>query len=797
MLKNYLIIAFRTLFKGHWYSFANLLSLSVGLVSTALIGLYIHQELSYDRQHAQRQQVYRLVAERNYTNGEQKLYATSPVPMAALVQEEIPGVRKTARVYSPQWISQKTLVAHGADRYYESAVVYADSTFFEVLDGYTFAAGDPRTALSRPASVVLTQSAARKYFGGKDPIGQQLTLDQKYKVEVTGVLNGEQSPSHLNADFIVSFDLVKTEYGNLLSLWGWDMVYTYVVLEPGSRHADVENQLAPLLARHLPGFREERGYAYEFDLQPLTDIHLHSDRQWEIQPNGKALYIQVVGVMALLILLVSCTNSINLQLTRLSARLVEMSVRKVLGAGSRQVPVQLVTEAGLLTGLALLLAGLMGWLVWPFFENLTGQQYTFQNLARTPYPWLVGGCVLFITVLVGLLPAQFIVRMNPAQALKSKMAPSLSLSWFRKGMLLGQFSVSVFLLIASIVLYRQLHYWNNQPLGFDKESVIMVRGYGSTEAFPALKEAFKGVTGVSHVAAVSGLPGSNIEKMRVIWEGREEPEPVDMLWVDEDFVPTLDIKLAAGRNFSDQFGTDSLAAFLINESAARSLGWQQSLGKEVRWGGKSGLEGRVVGVIRDIHHASLHKPVEPLVLFVRPSGYTMLAVRSSGEVKPVLAALEKIWKNTLPASPFEYDLLDQHLARQYDRESLFGQVIVAFTFLAIFIACLGLFSLTALAVEQRTKEIAVRKVLGAGIGQIVSLLSRDFFWLILLAILLASPLAWWLLSRWLERFAYHTTILWWTYPLAGTLAVGIALITVSFQSIKAALMNPVKSLRSE
>ncbi|WP_247233088.1 ABC transporter permease [Telluribacter sp. SYSU D00476] len=798
MIVNYLKIAWRYLWKNQWLTLINLMSLAVGLTSCLLIGLYISHELAYDQHHVRQQEVYRLVADRNYTNGEQKKYATAPVPLAQLVQQELPEVVQTTQVFSPQWTTQKTLVASGPDRtFYESDLIFADSTFFQVLGGYAFIAGQPATALLRPSSVVLTERAAQKYFGNQDPLGQKLTLDGKYEVEVTGVLRDSYSPSHLEADIIASFDIVKEKYSDMLSLWGWDLTYTYLVVSPGSRPEVLSQKVAGLVSKHLPDFKEMRGYEYGFELQLLTDIHLYSDRQWEVQPNGKALYVKVLGVVAVLVLLVSCINSINLQLTRLSRRLVEMSVRKVLGAGRTQLPLQLLMEAALLTTIALVLTALFSWLALPWLERLTGESYSEALLISTEYNGLVVAGIGVIIVAVGLLPARFIARLNLAATLKNGLTTTRSLTWLHKGLLVGQFSVSVFLLIASLVLYRQLDHWQSQPLGFEKESVLIVKGYGSNEQLPVLKEAFRSIKGVGKVAAASGVPGSTIEKMRVIWEGQSEPRPVDMLWVDEDFVSTLGIGLAAGRDFSTRFGTDTTDAYLINETAARTLGWQQPLGKQVQVGGRFAPKGKVVGVIKDIHHASLHQTVEPLVMLVRPSGYSQLVVRVQGPVGTVITDLEKAWKRVVPNQPFEYDFLDQQLARQYRRELVFGEVVVVFTLLAVLIACMGLFGLSALMAEQRTKEIGVRKVLGASVAGIVALLSRDFLVLVLVAIAVASPLAWWAMDQWLQNFAYHITVEWWLLLVAGLVAIAVALLTIGLQGVKAALMNPVRTLRSE
>lgn len=792
MLRNYLTIAWRNLLRYRTFSLVSIVGMALGLAGSLLISFYVGREMAYDRHHPDHGQIYRLVADRHYTNGEHKQYATSPLPLARLVQNEITGIRRTTRVFSPQWTTRKTLVTYKTTRFYESDVVFADSTFFQVFGGYTFAAGSASAALSRPGSVVLTEEAARRYFGSGNPVGRRITFNEKVEAEVTGVLRSSGHPTHLNADFIASFDILKTEYGDLLTLWGWDLAYTYMVLDPAASPSGVVAQLPELMNRHLPQFKEGRGYEYRYSLQPLTDIHLHSDRQWELTANGRAGYVWTLVMVAGLILLISCGNVIHLQMAQLPGRMQEVGVRRILGAGKAQIYIQFVVEAFVILSSSLLLALIIVETALPTLQRFTGGVFSRRLFDRLDERLFVAAALL-ILLLMSFFPVHYLVQRRLTGLLKKQFGERPGRLRLQQGLVVGQFAISVALLIALMVLRQQLTAWQTRQLGFRQESVLIVKGYNLTNQFDVLRQTFSALNGVERVTATSGLPGSNIEKMRVTWEGQEEPRPVDMLWVDEHFLPTLGIRLLAGRNFSPQFGSDS-TAFLVNETAVRQFGWKRPLGKHLRWGRR---QGPIVGVMKDFHHASLKQTIEPLVLCMRPEGYSSLAVRTGKDTKAVIARLERAWKGVVPHQPFEYDFLDQQVSRQYRKETIFGQIFSWFTGLSMLIACMGLFALTALVTQQRTKEIGVRKVLGASVISIVGLVSRDFLKLVFIATLIASPLAWWAMNEWLADFAYRIDIEWWMFAGAGGTAILIALLTVSFQSIKAALMNPVKSLRTE
>jgi len=793
MLQNYLKIALRSLRNHPLTAGAQVVGLALGIACCLLIGLYLQRERAYDQHHPATGQLYRIALDRNYVSGEQKAYATSALPLAGLVRQSVPEITQVARSFSPQWTSQKTLVRQGKQRDYEARFLFADSTFFELF-AFAWVEGDPATALRRPGSVVLRETMARKYFGEGSPLGRQLIVNDSLRVEVTGVLKDDQAPSHLKADFIASFDLLQAEYGDLTTLWGWDLAYTYVRLTPGTRPEAVGQKVAGLIRRELPDFREARGYEYGVSLQAVPDLHLHSDRQWELEPGGSATYVQALLLTALLVLLVSVCNAVGLQISRLTARVAETGVRRTLGARGRQLPLQWAVESAILLGFALLLGTGLTAAGLPLLESLTGQTYRWADFSpETVLGLILGGGVLML-VLTSAVPVAYFSRLSIPQALKRKLPPGHFYERLGKGLLVGQFAVCIFLLSATLVLHRQMQYLTTKELGFQRENVLIVKGYGIGERLPLLREAFGRVPGVREASATSGLPGSNIEKMRIRAEGDETLRPVDMLWVDEGFVQTLGMKILQGRDFSRQFGSDSLAAYLLNETAARQLGWTQPVGKRLAWQGR---EGTVVGVVADIHHASLHQPVEPLVLLIRPSGYNVLAVRYEGNSRELIGRLQREWRRLVPDRPFEYDFVDRQLARQYEAEERFSRVIGLFTGLSLLVAGLGLLAISALVVERRTREMGIRKVLGASLGSLVGLLTTDFFKLLGLALLIASPVAWGALDRWLANFAYHVGLSGWVFLLAGLLAAALVGVVVGLQGLRLAGINPVRSLRSE
>ena len=811
MLHNYLKVALRNLVRHLSFSVINLVGLSVGLTCCLSIYLFVQDEFNYDRFQAKANRVYRVVNQRT-TEGKQSQFAVTPPAYGPTLKANFPEVQQMVRLFA---LGNKPLVTYQDKKFFESDVLLADSTFFDVFS-FPLIRGNPKQALLGANTLVISESMARKYFGDQDPINKQLTISGAGSTpfRVTGVMNDLPTQSHLKVNAVGSLSTLKASIPpGILEKWLWQQFYTYIVLPEGYNPDQLQAKLPALLTRYAKSELDKIGITYQTRLQPLTDIHLRSsDLEYDIAQKGNIRYVYALIIIAVFALLIACFNFMNLSTARSITRAKEVGLRKAIGAERGQLIKQFLGQSLLLTALAMLVALAITALILPFFTDWVDKSLSLRILMQ---PQVIVGLMVAIVVvggLAGVYPAFFLSGFRPVQVLTgSGVQPSkqgaISL---RKTLVILQFTASTVLIIGTAVVFSQLRYIQQKDLGFADEQAIVLplRTPAMREGYEAIKTDLLRNPNIRAATACYGIPGGLFAGDGIRLPGKTEEISTNMFIIDPDYIPTLGMHLVAGRNFSRSYGTDLNEGFILNESAVRTFGLgspQQALGKEILWpkwipGNPADTlkRGRVIGVVKDFNYKSLHQKIEPIVMHIFPAAFSSLVVRvQPTNLAATLAFLKEKWQTQAPDWPFEYQIVNQEFAQFYRSEQLFGRLFSLFTSLSIFIACLGLFGLATFMAQQRTKEIGVRKVLGASVVSIAVLLSKDFLKLVLIAIVIASPIAWYAMNSWLADFAYRITIEWWMFALAGILAVGIAFLTMSYQSVKAALVNPVKSLRSE
>ncbi|MFD2571014.1 ABC transporter permease [Spirosoma soli] len=813
MIRNYIKIAWRNLRKQRGFAFINIFGLAVGLACCLLITLYVADELSYDRFHAKADRIYRINADIKFGGNDMRM-AVSPDPVGPTLKNDYPQVEQFVRLHERgTWLVKQ---ARAATSLREDHITFADSTLFDVFT-LPLVSGDPKRALALPNTVVISESAAKRHFGGQDALGKTLIFDNNKAYKVTAVMRDMPTNSHFRSDFFLTMLNDEYPWGQWLS----NNHYTYVVLREGVNYKQFEKNFDAVIEKYvgpqalqaigstMDQFRKA-GNAYRLWLLPITDIHLHSKQQIEFMPAGDIQYVYIFSAVALFILLIACINFMNLATARSANRAKEVGVRKVLGSERQQLIGQFMSESVLMTVLAMVLALIMVVVAIPFFNTIAAKELSAQSLL-SPYllPVLV---VLPIAVglLAGSYPAFFLSSFRPISVLKGGTATrktnvSLKNVSLRSGLVVFQFMMSVILIVGTIIVYRQITYIQTTNLGFKRDQVLTINDvYGLGKQAETFKQEVMRLPGVVSGSISGYLPTPSSRNDNSMFpEGQiDQRKAVQMqTWgVDHDYIKTLGMQIAQGRDFSREFGSDS-TGIILNETAAKLFGGTNILGKRIsRFDdpqGKTFKTYTVLGVVKNFHYESLRRNIGALSMVLSPNSGAASFRLSSTNLPALVKQIEAKWKQIAPGQPFSYQFLEDSFDSMYRAEQRIGTIALTFAGLAILIACLGLFGLAAFMAEQRTKEIGVRKVLGASVFSIVGLLSKDFLKLVVIAILIASPIAWYAMSQWLEDFAYKIDIEWWVFALAGLLAISIALLTVSFQSVKAALMNPVKSLRSE
>ncbi|GAB4046654.1 permease prefix domain 2-containing transporter [Spirosoma litoris] len=812
MIRNYLKIAWRNLLRHLGFSAINLIGLSIGLTCCLTIYLFVQDEFSYDRFQANADQIYRVVNQR-VAEGKQNQFAVTPPAYGPALKANFPEVQQMVRLYA---LANKSLITYRDKKFFESDILLADSTFFDLFD-FQFLQGNPRQALLGANTLVISQAMAQKYFGDRDPVNQQLTFITRGEpmiFRVTGVMKDLPTQSHLKINAVGSFSTLKSIVPpGRLENWVWQQFYTYIKLPRGYDPARLQAKLPGLLTRYAKPELDKLGITYQSRLQPLTDIHLRSSElEFDITQKGNIRYVYALIVIAVFALLIACFNFMNLSTARSLARAKEVGLRKAIGAERGQLINQFLGESLLLTILAMLIALGITAVSLHFFTDWVDKTLSLRVFLQ---PTFLAGVVLTVVVvggLAGVYPAFFLSRFRPVQVLTGNRGqlPKQGAVSLRKTLVVLQFTASTALIIGTIVVIAQLRYIQHKDLGFANEQAIVLplRTDAMRQGYEALKTDVLRNPSIRAATACYGIPGGMFAGDGINLPGKAERISTNMFIVDQDYIPTMGMHLVAGRNFSRNYGTDLAEGFIINEAAVQTFGFgspQQALGKEMLWNKwvpsnptDTLKRGRVIGVVKDFNYKSLHQKIEPVVLHMFPAVFSNLVLQVQPTNLPAtLDFLKDKWQTLAPEWPFDYKIVDEEFARFYQSEQLFGKLFSLFTALSIFIACLGLFGLTTFMAQQRMKEIGVRKVLGASVTSIVMLLSKDFLKLVLVAIVIAAPIAWWVMNQWLQDFAYRIDIAWWMFAGAGLLSVAIALFTISFQSLKAALVNPVKSLRSE
>jgi len=788
MIKSYAVIAARNFRKHKAYSLINVAGLAIGIAVSLFIFLWIRDELSFDRFHAGSENIYRLTEDQKGADGTVFPVAVTPELLGPGLKDDFPEVVEFAR-FRP---IGRNLVSYGERQFYEGEFAFADPAFLQIFS-FPLIKGDPATALESPDSIVITESAARKYFGTEDPMGKTLRLLEAFEFKVTGVARDLPRNSHLRFGILGNFEVVMKKFGMDGGWWN-NNFYTYVRLAP---NADL-GKLAPQVYKYLAKVRPQTTTFIR--LQPLRDIHLRSSYAIDLYGASqlRAQYVGIFGGIALLVLLIACINYMNLATARSGLRSREVGVRKVVGAGRPEIVRQFFGESLLFAFVSSALAVGTVRLLLPAFNALTGKAVTAGELATAPALLFLAGIALLAGILSGIYPALFLSAFRPSSIFRGGSLTGTRSAIFRKSLVVLQFALSTIFIAGTLVVASQIRYMRTRDLGFVKDSVVHFRLRGDlSENYQAFKDELARTSGILGVTSSSDIPTYTVHSTSDFsWEGKapEDRFLIHQFSVDYDYFETLGMEMAEGRSFSRDFPSDK-AAFIVNEAAARRMGLGEPLGKWVRLYGR---KGPLVGVVKDFNFKSLHTPVEPLVLRIEPerNAYVLVRMRFEGTAAG-LETIRRLHAKYNPRYPLEYEFLDDSLGELYRSDRRFGAIVGIFTGLAIFISALGLFGLASFLIERRTKEIGVRKILGADSGRIVVLLSKDFLQWVALANVIAVPVAYLAMNNWLRSFAYRTSISAGVFAAAAGLAIGVAVLTISAHCFKAATSSPADSLRYE
>jgi putative ABC transport system permease protein len=810
MFKNFIKVALRNLWKNKAFSAINITGLSVGLGVCLLIILYVKDELSYDRFYDQAENIYRLDAD-IYFNGTQFISAVCPAPLAPTLKKDDPQIVQYTRTrnYGDIFIKKdnQNIQNHNA--------VFADSTFFQVFS-IPMIAGNRLTALNEPNSIVIDETTAKKYFNSVNVVGKTLYVDNTTNCKITGVIKDIPPQAHFHFSFIRP---IRDTYHDDQDDWLSNNYSSYVLVRPGVTKASLQKAVDAVIDNYLVkqldqvlhmSAKELKNSTNHFinPVMPLVAIHLHSNKSYEFEANGNIVYVYIFSIIAFFILLIACVNFMNLSTARSANRAKEVGIRKVAGSSRSSLITQFLTESVLTSFFSLLLALGIAALLLPLFNQLAGKQMNVWTLFSTWFLPVLVGLIVVVGCIAGSYPAFYLSSFQPVQVLKGSIAKGFKSSWLRSGLVVFQFFISISLIIGTIVIYNQLTYIRSRSIGYNRDQVLIINNtYALDKKIKTFRQDLLQISGVQSATIAGSMPTETAYNQNGWFKDASlDAKQVNIMtdfYVDQNYIPTLRMEIKSGRNFSKDFLTDS-SAIIVNETAAKLLGFKDPLNQLLYRPQGYASDGKfnsrpfhIVGVVKDFNFNSMHDKVGPMVIEYSDE-YGRIALRiNTKNIPALISAIENKWNSMSPGQPFSYSFLDEDFNKIYNAEQRTGKLFVTFAVFAIFIACLGLFGLVTYAAEQRIKEIGVRKVLGASVGEIVAMISKDFIKLVLIASVIAFPVAWWMMNKWLQSFAYRIDISWWVFVLAGLLTIAIALITVSFQAIKAAMANPVKSLRTE
>ncbi len=795
MLKNYFKIAIRSLWRHKAFSLINILGLAVGMAACFLIYMYVNFELSYDNFHSKADRIYRVVADVKTPSETITTQGITSAPIAVNVKKDFPEIEDAVRL---GW--DGFLVKKGDVKFQEENSVLADSTLFNVFD-FPLIAGNKNTALKEPMSIIMSQTTAKKYFGNANPMGQQVLLTgAAINATVTGVMKDIPENSQIKANMLVSMSSYKQIYGNPTSDSEWTnhMFYTYLLLKPNTNPKALEAKFPAFMEFHHGRQAKELQMQDYLSLEPLHDVYLKSKRDGFIK--GSINNVRIFSVIGIFILLIACINFINLTTARSAERAKEVGIRKVVGAVKFQLARQFIIESIMICFIAFLLSLFLCSFLLPLFNQVSGKEIStgiFNQPVNIISLFLLS---IAIGIIAGFYPSLVLSSFKPVSVLKGRFSTGNKGLILRKSLVVFQFTISIILIVGTIVVYTQLHYMRNQDLGFSKDQTIVINTNFDKNK-DVFKQSLSSIPGVVSSSFSSSVPGGGHTSAYSEMQNKAgdiQKTNLDLYFVDFNYINQYQFKLVAGRSFSTDFKTDSTQAMVVNESAARSLGYMNPADAVGRNYSQWGSKGKIIGVLKDFHYHSLAQNIQPLVMRYEPWALGLISIKvSSANLQSTVKAIESKWNNIVPNRPFDYYFLDEFFDKQYRAEEKFGNLFTYFAILAIFISCLGLLGLASYSTIQRTKEIGVRKVLGASVSSIVNLLSLEFIKLVVIAFAIAAPIAWFGMHKWLLDFAYRININWWVFVLSGFAAALIAFLTISFQAIKAAIANPVKSLRTE
>jgi len=791
------------------FSVINMVGLATGLACFLLISLYVLDELNFDRFYDHSDRIYRINADIRFGGSNLHMPFTSDM-MGQVLKKDYPQVEEYARLYNS---NGSKLIKKGNEYIDEPNVTHADSTFFRIFH-VTALAGDPTTALNEPNTVVVTETAARKYFGTTDVLGKILETQDRKKTlyKITGVIRDIPYNSHFRFDCYFSMKNVDYNWGMFLS----HNFHTYLLLRPGTDYKAFEKNFTQYIDKYcLPEAKQfmqinsmddfrKAGNMLEYSLIPVRNIHLYSNRPYEFRASGNIQYVYIFSAVAVLILLIACINFMNLTTARSANRAREVGIRKVLGTERKDLIMQFLTESTLMALLSLVIAVALARLALPLFNRVSDKSMTMASFFSPLILPLLIALPLLVGFLAGSYPAFFLSAFQPIEVLKGKLKLGSRSGGLRSLLVVFQFATSIILIIGTIVIYKQLNFIQNKDLGYKKEQVLIIDGLrGLGDNAKAFKNKVTGLSGVEGGTLSSFLPVTESSRSDQSFSKEavmDSKNGIDMQtwYIDYDYLKIMGMQMARGRNFSKDFGGDSTGV-IINETTASFLGYPDPVGKKIYTFGDSNkmVSYDIIGVVKNFNFESLHQNIGPLSFFLGKRADLASFKVNTSNIKNLVSQVEQVWKTMAPGMPFSYRFLDESFNKMYSAEQRVGQIAMMFAVLAILIACLGLFGLVTFIAEQRTKEIGIRKVLGASVGGIVGLLSKDFVKLVAISFVIGGPIAWWAMHSWLSDFAYRINLEWWIFLAAALLSMAIALITVSFQAIRAALNNPVNSLRTE
>ncbi|MDB5229870.1 MAG: macrolide transporter permease [Chitinophagaceae bacterium] len=805
MIRNYFKTALRNLSRHKGFAIINIASLTIGIIGCMAIGLFVWDEWQFDKSIAGGENVYRIYEERKDNNTVTFNAPIAPA-FATFLKRQYPEVDETARIMMS---GDKFLMETGAKKGYEEKGWIVDSTFFRVFP-LKFLKGDINTALNAPSSIVISEELAKKYFGNENPIGKVLKID-KGDLMVKGVLAKLPDHFHLNFNYLMPMSAAGLPKARM-EKWTWQQFFTYAKLKPGANAQLLQNKLQAYVKKEIyPTFE---GAKYLPFFQHLYDIHLKSaDFIYDNAIRGNETYVKALTIIALFVLIIACFNFINLATARSFRRAKEIGVRKVVGADRRQLVFQFIGETVFLAVISMIIATIATVFIVPALNNFTDKSIEFNPVTHPLLGLFILAAGVVIGMLAGIYPALVLSGFQPIKVLKS-MKPTgggAGNAWLRQALVVMQFALSALLIVSTMIVYKQTKYLNNKDLGFNKEQILYFQIRGDVEKnLETFKSELKRSPNVVSVTSGYGLPGDQFAGDGVKVPGKNDNKefPSSVFIGDYDYIKTLGLRIIAGRDFSKDMATDERQAFIINETAVKEFGLgsaQKAIGQPISWNewvpkdtAHPVKEGRIIGVVQDFHYKSLHEKVSASVIQIYPQVAFKVAVKlKTADMKGTIAFINNIWNKFSPGYPLDYKFMDDSYGKMYKNEEKLSDLLWIFALMAIIVGCMGLFGLAAFSAEQRTKEIGIRKVLGANVFNIVALLSKNFLKLVLIASIIAFPVAWWAMNNWLADFPYRVNISWWIFAVATIVALLIALLTVSFQSIKAATANPVRSLRTE